>query len=186
MAHDGATGRAARAGLPARAVAITTRHHLGLFVGQPRYGALLFATALTDHSINDVLAAQAHRPVLTASARKVLAVTAALGLGPEGFSGFDLAAFMPQAAAADSDASFPATVAHNRRSAKSRSGIWRDLAARKRRTEVDPQLGPVLADGARLGLPTPITAALIELINDIEAAARPLSAANLDALARAA
>ena len=50
-------------------------------------------------------------------------------------------------------------VAHNRRSAKTHSGIWRDLAIRKRKTEVDAQLGPVVEIGARHGIATPITAA---------------------------
>ena len=35
-------------------------------------------------------------------------------------------------------------VAHNRRSTKTHSGIWRDLAVRKRPTEVDAQLGIVV------------------------------------------
>ena len=46
--------------------------------------------------------------------------------------------------------SLDALVAHNRRSAKSHSGIWRDLAVRKRPTEVDAQLGIVVTLG-----PTP-------------------------------
>ena len=74
-------------------------------------------------------------------------------------------------------------VAHNRKSAKSHSGIWRDLAIRKRRTEVDAQLGPVVEAGRRHGVPTPITAAIIGRIHDIEDGRRPLGRATLDALA---
>jgi 2-dehydropantoate 2-reductase len=73
-------------------------------------------------------------------------------------------------------------VAHNRRSAKSHSGIWRDLAVRKRRTEVDAQLGIVVSLGREAGVATPLTARLVDLIHDIENGVRPLSLDNLDAL----
>ena len=64
-------------------------------------------------------------------------------------------------------------VAFNRKSAKTHSGIWRDLAVRKRRTEVDAQLGPIVEAGQRAGVPTPLTAQLIQLIHEIEDGERP-------------
>jgi len=76
-------------------------------------------------------------------------------------------------------------VAFNRRSAKTHSGIWRDLAVRKRRTEVDAQLGIVAGLGAQAGVPTPLTTRLVELIHDIENGARPRSLATLDLLGAA-
>ena len=45
--------------------------------------------------------------------------------------------------------SFDDMVALNRRSAKTHSGIWRDLAIRKRKTEVDAQIGPIVEIGRR-------------------------------------
>jgi 2-dehydropantoate 2-reductase len=74
-------------------------------------------------------------------------------------------------------------VAHNRRSIKTHSGIWRDLAVRKRRTEVDAQLGIVVRLGSEAGVATPITARLVELIHDIENGMR---AQSLDALSELA
>jgi 2-dehydropantoate 2-reductase len=74
----------------------------------------------------------------------------------------------------------------NQGSAKTHSGIWRDLAVRKRKTEVDPQLGPIVTLGAEVGVPTPLTARLIELIHDIEDGRRPQSHTTLDALNSAA
>ena len=73
-------------------------------------------------------------------------------------------------------------VAHNRKSAKSHSGIWRDLAVRHRPTEVDAQLGPVAEVGAKHGMPTPITSRLIGLIHDIEAGRREMALSLLDEL----
>ena len=53
---------------------------------------------------------------------------------PEPFDGFD---------PADLEGSIERLVEFNRRSAKTHSGIYRDLAVRRRRTEVDAILGPV-------------------------------------------
>ena len=79
-------------------------------------------------------------------------------------------------------ASLDELVAHNRRSAKTHSGIWRDLAVRKRPTEVDAQLGIVVDIGRAEGVPTPLTTRLVGLIHDIENGVRSQSLATLDAL----
>ncbi len=163
--------------------AIATDDILGYLWGKLGYGALLFATALTDDSIADVLDQRAHRPVLVATAREAMAVARAKGVAPRGFNGFDPRAFAPGGDAAAIDASMDAMVAHNRRSAKSHSGIWRDLAVRRRRTEVDAQLGPIVAEGAAHGVATPVTARLIALVHEVEEG-RALSQDNLLALAR--
>lgn len=65
---------------------------------------------------------------------------------------------------------------------KSHSGIWRDLAIRKRRTEVDAQLGPIVEAGQRHGILTPITAGIIARIHAIEEGHRALDVAWLDEL----
>jgi 2-dehydropantoate 2-reductase len=165
--------------------AILTDNIFGFLWGKLVYGALLFATALTDDSIADVLAEAAHRPVLTALALEVGAVATASGIRPEPFDGFDPAAFLPGASPDKTTRSFDDMVAHNRRSLKSHSGIWRDLAVRKRKTEVDAQLGPIAEFGGRYGIATPLTARLIEMIHEIEEGARPFSPSNLRELAEA-
>lgn len=144
------------------------------------YGTQLFATALTNESIADALALPAYRPLFTALAKEVLGVAQARGVQPESFNGFDPSAFMPNANAALSEASLDEMVAFNRRSAKTHSGIWRDLAVRKRRTEVDAQLGPIVTLAAEVGVSMPLVACLIELIHDIEDGRRQQTLANLD------
>ena len=106
----------------------------------------------------------------------------AQGVTPEGFNGFDPAAYLPGADPAAAMRSLDELVAFNRRSAKTHSGIWRDLAVRKRRTEVDAQIGIVAELGAQVGVPTPIITRLVALIHDIEDGARPQSLATLDLL----
>ena len=116
--------------------AILTDNIWGYLWGKLVYGTLLFATALTNDSIGDVLDNRRYRPVLTRLALEVGTVAKAAGIRQEAFDGFDPAAFAPGAPADRTEASFDELVAHNRRSLKSHSGIWRDLAVRKRRTEV--------------------------------------------------
>lgn len=154
----------------------------GYLWGKEAYGAMLFANALTDDSIADGLARPEYRDRYVALAREILAVAAARGVTPEAFDGFDPSAYLPDAPAGSAERSLEALVAHNRRSAKTHSGIWRDLAVRKRPTEVDAQLGIVVRLGAASGVTTPLTARVVELIHDVERGARPRSLDTLNAL----
>ena len=159
--------------------AVMTDNIWGYLWGKMGYGALLFATALTDDSMADAMARPAHFAVFRALGAEVMALAAAQGIRPVGFNGFDPAAFAP---GGDPAASIAAMVAHNRKTAKTHSGIWRDLAVRKRKTEVDAQIGPMLGIGAQLGVPVPALTRLVALIHDIEAGRRGQSVATLDAL----
>lgn len=165
--------------------AVLTQNIWGYLWGKLVYGALLFGTAVTNDSIADVLANPDVRAVLTRLGQEVGAVAAAEGISTEAFDGFDPAAFRPDASQALIDTSFTDMVAHNRKSAKSHSGIWRDLAIRKRKTEILAQLGPIVEVAARHGIPTPLTAHLITLIQDIENGQRDLTMDNLAVLATA-
>ena len=163
--------------------AIVTPNIWGYLWGKEAYGAMLFATALTNESIADALALPAYRELFISLAREILAVAKARAVSPEGFDGFDPSSYLPDAPDGAAARSLDALVAHNRRSAKTHSGIWRDLAVRKRRTEVDAQLGIVVSIGQEAGVATPLTSRLVELIHDIENGARAQSLETLDALA---
>lgn len=160
-----------------------TENLWGYLWGKEAYGAMLFANALSGDSIADGLARPEHRALYVALAREILAVAAARGIRPESFDGFDPAAYLPAAPNGAADRSLEALVAHNRTSAKTHSGIWRDLAIRKRPTEVDAQLGIIVQLGREAGVATPLTARVVELVHEIERGARPMSVGTLDALA---
>jgi len=162
--------------------ASATANVWGYLWGKEAYGAMLFATALTNDAIADCLARTEDRPLYVALAREILAVAGARGVRPEAFDGFDPAAYLPGAPAGATDQSLDALVAHNRRSSKTHTGIWRDLAVRKRPTEVDAQLGIVVRLGREAGVPTPLTERLVTLIHDVERGARPQSRETLAAL----
>jgi 2-dehydropantoate 2-reductase len=163
--------------------AIVTSNIWGYLWGKEAYGAMLFATALTNDSIADALATAEHRGLYIALAREILTVAAALDVTPEAFDGFDPSAYLPAAPLDAAQCSLDGLVAFNRRSAKSHSGIWRDLAIRKRRTEVDAQLGIVATLGNNAGVDTPLTIRLVELIHDVENGVRSQSEETLALLA---
>jgi 2-dehydropantoate 2-reductase len=165
--------------------AITTANIWGYLWGKLAYGALLFATALTNDSIADALAPPHYSALYRALAAEVLRVAAAEGVRAEGFNGFAPAAFDAGADPAAARRSIDEMIAHNRGSAKSHSGIWRDLAVRKRRTEVDAQLATVAEIAASHGLATPLVDRIVRLVHEIEDGKRPLDRANLDVLAEA-
>ncbi len=150
--------------------------------GKLAYAALLFAQATGDLGIADCLERPELLPLWCDLAGETLRVARAEGVAPRGFNGFDPDAFQPGADAAAVRASVAAMVAFNRPNAKTHSGIWRDLAIRKRRTEVDMQIAPVVALGRRHGLSCPKLAALVAMIHAIEEGRRPQDDANLNAL----
>jgi 2-dehydropantoate 2-reductase len=162
--------------------AFATWNIWGYLWGKEAYGAMLFATALTNESIADALASPDHRSLYIGLAREILAVAEARGIHAESFDGFDPGAYLPGAPTDAADRSLDDLVAFNRRSAKSHSGIWRDLAIRKRRTEVDAQLGIVARLGDECAVPTPLITRLIEMIHEIESGTRPLGVENLSEL----
>lgn len=162
--------------------AMITGNIWGFLWGKLAYGAMLFATALADASIADVLAAPEHRPAILALARETLAVAEAKGIRPESFDGFDPAAFSPFAEDEVAHASLDRLIEFNRGSAKTHSGVWRDLAVRKRRTEVDAQIAPIATVGAEVGVDTPLVRRLVDLIHDVEEGRRDQSWETLAAL----
>ncbi|MBV9094752.1 MAG: hypothetical protein JO132_12900 [Streptosporangiaceae bacterium] len=135
---------------------------LGFIWGKEAYGAMLYAGAVSDLPIADSLEDPRWRPLMLAIAREVLAQAP---VRPEAFDGFD---------PADLEGSLARLVAFNRRSAKSHSGIYRDLMVRKRKTEVDD----LLRD-----LKGPLTTFTGELIRAIERGQRTCEVANLELLA---
>jgi 2-dehydropantoate 2-reductase len=163
--------------------AVLTQNIWGYLYGKLGYGALLFATALTNASIADALDSPRHFELWRRLGAEVLSVAVAKGVRCEAFNGFDPAAFVPGAPEAATRAAIARMVEFNRGSAKSHSGVWRDLAVRKRRTEVDAQIAVIAEIGEGLGLRAPLIRRLVALIHDVEEGRRPQDWATLDALA---
>jgi 2-dehydropantoate 2-reductase len=164
--------------------AITTPDIWSYLWGKLGYGAMLFAQALGQKGIADCLA----RPELLGLWRRLgeeaIVVAQAEGIEPRGFNGYDVEAFKPGAGEDAARQSVAAMVAFNSTSAKTHSGVWRDLAIRKRRTEVDVQIAPIAEIGSRHGIDCRATRRLVAMIHEVEEGRRAIVDDNLLELAR--
>lgn len=138
---------------------------------------------MATRAIGDCIARPELRTLWDEILGEANAVAAAEGVAPIGFDGFDPLAFAARGRPARRDLSIKRMVRFNRASAKTHSGIWRDLAIRKRPTEVAFQIGQISEIGKRHDIATPRVDRLVELIREIETGARPISDANLLELA---
>jgi 2-dehydropantoate 2-reductase len=163
----------------------TTDNIWGCLWAKTCYAALLFATALTDETIYDVV----ERPfptqrMLVLLVAEAMAVAEASGVRLVAFDEYDPALYR-KGTAGDATAVGEAMAAVSRfyrRHTKVKTGIWRDLVVRKRKTEVDSQIGVVVARGRRLGVPTPLLDRVVTMIHELEDGRRGMSWANLDEL----
>jgi 2-dehydropantoate 2-reductase len=163
-----------------------TDNVFGYLWGKLVLGCVYFASALVDADFLDLLDRAEYLPLLTDVGGEAVAVADAQGVRLEPFDGFDPNALRfegrdPTAVAAawDNERAFWRTLEVKR------TGIWRDLAIRKRRTEAEGQLGVLVDQAEQVGVPVPRNRAVYRLIREIEAGTRGFSWQNLDEVARA-
>ncbi len=164
--------------------AVLTENVWGYLWGKLAYGAMLFATATNGDSIADNFADPTRFPVWRALGGEVMATAAARNVQPLGFDGFDPECFSPGVDPSLVRGSVADLALFNRNSAKTHSGIWRDLAVRKRRTEIDVQIAIIADLAGEVGVETPAIRRLVELIHDIEDGRRDQSMATFAELLR--
>lgn len=162
--------------------AILTDNIFGFLWGKLAYGAMLFGTALTDDAMSANFADPQRLPVWLALGREVGAVAAARGVTSLGFGQFDPMVFAPDAPEGPQVETIRWLADYTSQTAKTHSGIWRDLAVRKRKTEVDPQIGIIGKLGREAGVATPAIEMLVSLIHDIEDGRRPMAFETLKVL----
>jgi 2-dehydropantoate 2-reductase len=161
---------------------ILTTNIWGYLWGKLSYGAMLFGTALTPDSMSANFADPDRLVVWLALGQEVAAVAAARGVKTLGFGEFDPMVFAPGQPEYPQIETVAWLADYTSKTAKTHSGIWRDLAVRKRKTEVDPQIGIIAALGREAGVPTPAVETLVTLIHDIEDGRRPQSPETLKVL----
>jgi 2-dehydropantoate 2-reductase len=163
-----------------------TTNIVGLKWAKHVYGALLVATALVDAHVYEVVERSvATQRMLVALVAEGMAVAEAEGVRLEAFDEFDPAWYRAGRAgdAAAVARAMGAIAGFYRSHTKTKTGIWRDLVVRKRKTEVEAHLGATLERAARRGVPAPLTRRLLAMIGEIEAGRRRMAWANLDELA---
>ena len=144
--------------------------------------AMLFATALNNDDMPANFADPQRFPVFDKLAREVMAVARARDVTPLPFAKFDPTVFAAGSPDSVSRAGVANLAERWRNSAKKHSGFWRDMAVRKRRTEIDPILGKVAGFGRQAGVDTPGLRTLISLVHDIEDGRRVQSWATFQVL----
>jgi 2-dehydropantoate 2-reductase len=152
--------------------------------GKLTYGCALFATALVNETMTSTLTAPEHQLFFVSLIREVLGVAALEGIKPLGFDGFEPSAFSMTSTEAESRQSLNQMGEHYRFSSKQRSGVWRDLAIRKRKTEADSQIMEIVHVARSKGFDAPITMRLVEMIREIEQGKRPIQQRNLKELSQ--
>ena len=154
----------------------------GYLWGKMGYANMLFATALADETMADVI--DRYRPLMVELAAEIYEVAAREGVALEPFDNVEPSLFYPRETRqpAAIERSLDELVARRRRDGKSKSGIWRDLAVRRRATEVDQQIGLAARIGAAHGLPMPLTHRLVAMIHELEDGRRAMCWRNLDEL----
>ena len=148
------------------------------------FGAMLTATALADADMSELI--DRHRPAMNGLAAEVFDVAAAEGIKLEGFDAFDPASYVRGAGPDRNTAATDDLVKWLSTQTKTRSGIWRDIAVRKRPTEVPTQYEPVIESAARHGLRLPLVEELVSLIRLLETGSIAMDEEHLTALDRKA
>ena len=146
--------------------------------------SLLFAQAVTDETMADTFGDPRYQPLLIALVGEGVGVAQAAGITPRGFDGFDPLAMRPRTAGEVSEARavLDRFAAYNRGLVKVRSGPWRDMAVRKRPTEVDHMVGWVIGEGRARGIAMPLNERLVAQVKEIESGVRQRGLPNLDEL----
>jgi 2-dehydropantoate 2-reductase len=160
----------------------TTANIFGFLWAKLGYADMLYTTALVDVPMADVV--DRHRVLMVELACEVYQAAEAEGIRLEAFDGVEPYLYYPREKQdwVAINRSLDSVTSLMRKSEKQKTGVWRDLAVRKRKTEVDYHLGAAAAAGARHGLPMPLTHRVVTMIHDIEDGRRVMGWDNVDEL----
>ncbi len=153
------------------------------------YGALLVATALVDAHVYEVVErSPAIQQMLVRVVIENMDVAERAGIRLLAFDEYDPADYRAagRGDAAARERAMASIAVHYRAATKTKTGIWRDLAVRKRKTEVGALLGATVAKARSYGVAMPLTTRLIAMIEELETGRRQMAWANLDELVGAA
>jgi 2-dehydropantoate 2-reductase len=143
-------------------------------------GSITFTTALVDAPIGPVLTkSERHRRMFARIGIETAAVAQARGVRLEMGADMRPSKLLPGTDEATMLSEIDRYAEHF---TDVYSGVWRDIAVRRRRTEAETLIGPVIDEGTRLGLPMPLNRAMKQLLAEVEDGKRPQAWENLDEL----
>jgi 2-dehydropantoate 2-reductase len=154
-----------------------TNNIWGYLWGKLSYAGLLYATALVDETMAAVVRRIEVREVLMELCSEILEVAAREHVTPLGFDDWEPGLVYPKDQRNNETLNDQLEKLATRMNAnkKKKSGIWRDLAVRKRKTEVDYHLVPIIQLGEKYGLRLPLTSLLTQRIKDLENGTKQMS-----------
>ena len=146
--------------------------------------SLLFAQAVGDQTFAETFGDARYQPVLTALVGEGVGAALAAGVKLESFGAFEPLKLRPRTPAEEAEARAVLNrfADQTRHQIKVRSGQWRDLAVRRRPTEIDYMTGWVIGEGRRRGVAMPLTEALVRQVKELEQGTRQRGLHNLDEL----
>ena len=157
----------------------------GYLWGKLVFGSLGFLVSCVDAAVAAVLDDPVGRNLCRSICAETYAVARTQAERIEPIGEFEPRAFAAGAGwEPRADETLAALAAAWRPSIKQHMGIWRDLKVRKRKTEVDEQVAKVIATGRAEGVTTPINAAVLDLVHDIERGERGMGWENLQEISR--
>lgn len=153
----------------------------GYLWGKMSYAGLLYATALVDETMANVVRQTNLRDMLMELCSEILETADKQDITPLGFDDWEPRLVYPREHRNDDALNIQLNKLAERMASnkKTKSGIWRDLAIRKRKTEVDAQLVPILEIAKKHEVKTPLLSALVAAIIEIENGTRKMSWNNL-------
>lgn len=169
--------------MPAR----VTDNIWGFLWGKLVYAAMAFVTACVDAPVPEIIEHRLGRHLCRAASAEAYLVARTQAARLEQIGEFDPNLFAPGDDLPErADRALLAMAGAMRQSVKQHMGIWRDLKIKRRKTEVDMQVGVICAKGREGGIPTPVNEAVVAIVHEIEAGRRGMDWSNLDELARRA
>lgn len=155
----------------------------GYLWSKTAYGALLFATAITDATMAECVEHPLHRWTLVEIAKESAGLAHRQGIELYPFDGWDPNALSDRG---ETERMMDALAAVMKRNTKVRTGVWRDLAVHHRKTEADVEFLPLFALADRLGQPMPLTHLMVDIIHSLEDGSRERGFQNLEEIHRLA
>jgi len=157
-----------------------TDNILGCIWSKMAMASTFFATALVDADCAEILGRERYQAVMADLVAETVAAAEANGVRLIDLHGFDPRELRFGRAPSSAARAMEVLRAYWLNGLQQRTGIWIDLAVRKRKSEAEPQLGGLIAAAKRAGVPTPRNEAVYRMITEIESGRRGFSWENLD------
>lgn len=165
-APDSARVRDLAADLRGAGDAVISDNVRGYLWAKLAFGSWSSVTALAAAEMWDLV--DRYRPIMVALAREISTVAQAEGVRLEDFDAYRAGAFPAGGSDGERDDVIDGVVAWLRTQPKRHSGVWRDIAVRRRPTEVPSHFLPVVAAAETHGIPVPHVRALLRAIGRME------------------